>query len=237
MPDASSEVELRDYLRVLRKHLGLIALIVVVAVLTTGVLSYKVIHKSYTAQSTLMVVLSGSLASDTATNQSVYDLEQSIAQTYADMATSDSVLKAAGMSATAAKSVTATAMTGADLLTLAVKAPSAFQAADEANRLARALIAKVTTVVKVRDLRITDPAVPPTVASSPRPKVNMAIAVVLGLLVGIALAFLLEYMDTTFHDEDELRRLLDLPVLGVIPYIEPARQRVTRSLGRMGTEE
>ena len=236
MPDTSTEVELRDYIRVVRKHLGLIVLVVAVAVLTSGLLSYKVLHKSYSAQATLMVILSGSQASATATNQSIYTLEQSIAQTYADMATSSSVLRAAGMPPGAAKDVTATAVTGADLLTVAVKAPSATLAAAEANRLASALIAKVARVVKVQDLRVTDPAIPPPLPASPRPKVNMAIALVLGLLVGIALAFLLEYMDTTFHDEDELRRTLDLPVLGVIPFIEPSRQRVTRAIGPKGTE-
>lgn len=236
MPDTSSEVELRDYLRVVRKHLGLMVLVVVVAVLTSGILSYKVIRPTYSAQATLMVILSGSQATATATNQSVFNLEQSIAQTYADMATSASVLRAAGLPVADAKAVTATAVTGADLLTLQVTAPHAAQAASWANRLAAALITKVTQVVGVHDLRVTDPAAPPLRPASPRPKVNMAIAAVLGLLVGVALAFLLEYMDTTFHDEEDLRRALDLPVLGVIPYIEPGRQRVTRSIGPVGTE-
>lgn len=232
MADAAQEVELRDYLRVLRKHLALIVLVVAVAVLTTGLLSYKVIRPSYSAQATLMIILSGSQASSTATNQSLFTLETNLAQTYADMATSRSVLRTAGLSALDAKRVVATAVTGADLLTVQVTAPSAALAADQANAVSRALIHKVDGVVKTRDLSITDPATPPLKATSPRPKVNMAIAAVLGLLVGVALAFLLEYMDTTFRDEEQVQTALGLPVLGVIPHIDAGRQNNVRAVGR-----
>jgi capsular polysaccharide biosynthesis protein len=53
----------------------------------------------------------------------------------------------------------------------------------------------------------------------PNPLLNIAIAVVVGLMAGIGLAFLLEYLDNTIKDEDDIERLLDLPLLGSIQKI------------------
>jgi succinoglycan biosynthesis transport protein ExoP len=51
----------------------------------------------------------------------------------------------------------------------------------------------------------------------PNKKLNMAIALVLGLMVFSLLAFLLEYLDNTIKTPDDVMRELELPVLGVIP--------------------
>ncbi|QNU03870.1 YveK family protein [Peribacillus butanolivorans] len=53
----------------------------------------------------------------------------------------------------------------------------------------------------------------------PSPLLNIAIAVVVGLMAGIGLAFLLEYMDNSIRDEKDIETLLDLPLLGSIQKI------------------
>jgi len=50
-----------------------------------------------------------------------------------------------------------------------------------------------------------------------RPQV-MALALVLGLMLGIGLALLLEYMDQRLHSVDEVAAALGSPVLGVVPH-------------------
>ena len=42
-----------------------------------------------------------------------------------------------------------------------------------------------------------------------------------GLLVGAALVFLLDYLDLSLRSTDDVERLLELPVLGVIPAFGP----------------
>ncbi|ASN04221.1 YveK family protein [Virgibacillus necropolis] len=54
---------------------------------------------------------------------------------------------------------------------------------------------------------------------SPNPLLNIAIAIVLGAMVGVGLAFLLEYLDNTITTEDDMEKVLDIPVLGVITHI------------------
>jgi len=46
---------------------------------------------------------------------------------------------------------------------------------------------------------------------------EIALRTLIGLLIGIALAFLLDYLDTSVRSRDEAEDLLRLPVLGTIP--------------------
>jgi capsular polysaccharide biosynthesis protein len=46
---------------------------------------------------------------------------------------------------------------------------------------------------------------------------EVGLRTLIGLLIGIALAFLLDYLDTSVRSRDEAEDLLRLPVLGVIP--------------------
>jgi capsular polysaccharide biosynthesis protein len=55
---------------------------------------------------------------------------------------------------------------------------------------------------------------------APNPMLNIAIAIVLGGMIGVGLAFLLEYLDNTITSEDDIEKKLELPVLGVISHME-----------------
>ncbi|MBP1969203.1 capsular polysaccharide biosynthesis protein [Virgibacillus natechei] len=60
---------------------------------------------------------------------------------------------------------------------------------------------------------------------APNPPLNIAIAIVLGGMVGVGLAFLLEYLDNTITTEDDIEKRLELPVLGVISHINDSEVR------------
>ena len=67
---------------------------------------------------------------------------------------------------------------------------------------------------------VASPAVPPTAPSSPHPKRTAAIGLAAGLLLGIALAFLLEQLNTSLRSHREVSEILNLPVVGRVPRIE-----------------
>ncbi len=70
------------------------------------------------------------------------------------------------------------------------------------------------------------PALAPTSPSSPRPKRNVGVAVIVGLILGVGLAFLLEYLDDSVRSqEDMLRVASDLPVLALVPAVEGWKDR------------
>lgn len=66
-------------------------------------------------------------------------------------------------------------------------------------------------------LRLVDPARLPESPFTPnRPRMNL-IGLLAGLAMGVALVALLEYRDGTFRTDDEILRVLALPVLAVVP--------------------
>ncbi|MCM3741815.1 Wzz/FepE/Etk N-terminal domain-containing protein [Oceanobacillus luteolus] len=60
---------------------------------------------------------------------------------------------------------------------------------------------------------------------APNPVLNIAIAIVLGIMIGVGLAFLLEYLDNTVTTEDDVEKHLGLPILGVISVISQEDMR------------
>jgi polysaccharide chain length determinant protein (PEP-CTERM system associated) len=68
--------------------------------------------------------------------------------------------------------------------------------------------------------RMVDPAVTPSRPFSPnRPALTM-MAVTVGAGLGLVLLIFLEYRDRTFRTDDDLTRLLELPVLAVVPFMQ-----------------
>ncbi|HTB83951.1 MAG TPA: polysaccharide biosynthesis tyrosine autokinase [Candidatus Sulfotelmatobacter sp.] len=66
-------------------------------------------------------------------------------------------------------------------------------------------------------VQITDPAEPGKVPVKPNKPLNIAMGLVFGFIMGIGLAFFIEYLDTSVKTIDDVERTFQAPVLGVIP--------------------
>ncbi|MCA3748410.1 MAG: capsular biosynthesis protein, partial [Rubrobacter sp.] len=64
---------------------------------------------------------------------------------------------------------------------------------------------------------VWEEAVVPETPVSPDPLLNGLVALALGLLLGLGLAFLLEYLDDSWESPEEVERVSGVPVFGVIP--------------------
>ena len=89
---------------------------------------------------------------------------------------------------------------------------------------------RISEAMQTSNAQILDRAVAPEQPVRPRMRLNMAIAGVLGLFVGVGLAFLLAFIDNTVKTKEEVERLLGLPVLGQIPDFSDDN----RKQGRLG---
>jgi succinoglycan biosynthesis transport protein ExoP len=65
--------------------------------------------------------------------------------------------------------------------------------------------------------RIWERAEPASFPSKPKVWLNMALAVAVGLILGVGLAFFLEYLDTSVKTMEDVESFLQVPVLAVIP--------------------
>jgi len=75
----------------------------------------------------------------------------------------------------------------------------------------------LTEEMKTGNIRVVDRAETPIHPVKPRKKLNLLLALVVGLTLGIGLAFFLEYLDNTIKLPDEVRDYLKIPYLGPIP--------------------
>ena len=84
--------------------------------------------------------------------------------------------------------------------------------------LHRVLQEKVDAAIpKTAIVDIIDKAEPGLRPVKPNKTVNIALGIIIGLAIGVGLAFFIEYLDTSVKTIDDVERALQAPVLGVIP--------------------
>ncbi|MBN1526343.1 MAG: polysaccharide biosynthesis tyrosine autokinase [Candidatus Omnitrophica bacterium] len=76
------------------------------------------------------------------------------------------------------------------------------------------------TGLKSNNVRVIDEAEVPKNPVRPKKAQNILIAMIAGLLGGVGLAFLADYLDNTVKTADDVERLAKLPLLGYVPTIE-----------------
>lgn len=77
--------------------------------------------------------------------------------------------------------------------------------------------AEVAAAVGATHIAIVDPAVPPLAPHHPVFGVNLALAVMLGMVMGIGTAFVREYVDDTVRTGEDVDHAAHLPILAMIP--------------------
>ncbi len=77
--------------------------------------------------------------------------------------------------------------------------------------------AGISAGLRSSNIRVVDPASPPTAPFSPQKTRNVMLAALVGLLGGIGLALVREYLDNTVKNPDDIENLSRLPSLAVVP--------------------
>jgi capsular polysaccharide biosynthesis protein len=97
-----------------------------------------------------------------------------------------------------------------------------------ANTIGKVLSEKITVVsvgANAITARVWEPATLPETPTSPNPIRDGIIALVLGGLLGVVLAFLLEYASGNWNSRDEVEEVFGVPTLGVVPKFRVSARR------------
>ncbi len=80
--------------------------------------------------------------------------------------------------------------------------------------------AEISASVPDSSASVLDDAVSADMQANSSQTLIFAVAIFSGLLVGLGVAFLRDWLDTTIHDEGDLRAIVGVPVVGIIPNLQ-----------------
>ena len=85
--------------------------------------------------------------------------------------------------------------------------------------------AGVSAGIMASNIQVIDQAELPTKPYKPNRQLNLLLAAVVGLFLGIGLAFFFEYLDNTVKTPEDVEQLIRLPSFGMVPEISYERRR------------
>ncbi|MBI5115658.1 polysaccharide biosynthesis tyrosine autokinase [Candidatus Poribacteria bacterium] len=88
------------------------------------------------------------------------------------------------------------------------------------NLLKRAKETSLTEGLRASNIAIVDPSYIPNKPVRPRRALNMFVAVVAGLVLGVGLALVLDQMDSTIKNSEDVEQYVDLPFLGMVRHFK-----------------
>ncbi|GGE99208.1 polysaccharide biosynthesis tyrosine autokinase [Mycetocola zhadangensis] len=230
-------MELRDYVRILRRSWAVLLLATLLGV-SAGA-GYSLLDPPrYSASSKVFV--------STSSGQSAQELAQGNSftvqrvKTYSDLAKTPIVLLPViaklqlNMSADAlASDIAVSAAVDTTIIEITASNASPVMAADIANTVSESLTAAVEEIettdagnaMSPVKLTMVQQADVPSTPVSPRVPLNLALGAFVGLALGLGAAVLREMLDNKVRNERDLQALTPAPVIGAIAFDPKAKQR------------
>jgi capsular polysaccharide biosynthesis protein len=220
------ELDLKDYLKVIRKRVWMILAVVLISSITTGVLSYLFIKPVYEASTKLIVNKSNERQGVDQIDINSVNLNLRLIDTYKEVIKTprimDKVVKDhPELNITAEKliqMVKVSSVNNTQVMTLAVQDYSYAKAASIANAVSQVFEKEIPSIMQVDNVSLLNEALPkdnPTPVK-PNPKLNIAISFIVSLMIAVGIAFLFEYLDDSIKSEEDVERYLALPTLAMI---------------------
>ncbi len=72
----------------------------------------------------------------------------------------------------------------------------------------------------IANVRIIEHAVPTVKPIKPRKRLNVMIGAFVGLLVGVTVVFVVEFVNPVFHTREDVQQYLNVPVLAILPKLQ-----------------
>lgn len=219
-------ISLKELFLTLKKRLSLIIIIAAIATATSGIVSYFLLTPVY--QSSTQILVSQSKDDQQVYNAGEVQTNLQLINTYNVIIKSPAILdkviekEKLDMSAGALNGlVTVASEQNSQVVNITVQNEDPQKAATIANSIATTFQTEISSIMNVDNVSILTQAQLGENPSpiNPKPVMNMAIALVVGLMAGVGLAFLLEYLDNTIKSEQDIENQLGLPVLGAITTI------------------
>ena len=218
-------ISISEIFEALKKRWLLIVSITLVATLISGVLSFFVIKPTYETSTKVFIGKEESNLEGYNTND--IQMYQKLLQTYAETIRTNEVIQAAINNTNIDLTVKdvkdnlrVTPITDTQILQIKYQNKNPEVAKEILENITNEFVVLAKELVPNGNVRVIEAVQLPENPVAPNKTMNVAIAFLLGLMVSVGLVFLIEYLDNTFKNKENLERELDIPVLGVIPLVD-----------------
>ena len=215
-------ISISEIIDAVKKRWKIIVLTTVLATVVSGLFSFFVISPTYEASTKIFIGKEG--AESEGYNSSDVSMYQNLIKTYSELIkTKDLVNKAINNSQydlsvnNVLNGITVNTLTGTQILQISYQSKSPSIAKNILESITNEFITKAEELVPNGNVKILESVELPKNPVAPNKTMNIAIAFILGMMVGFGIVFLLEYLDNTYKNKEQLEKDLDIPVLGVIP--------------------
>ncbi|MCA0756502.1 lipopolysaccharide biosynthesis protein [Paenibacillus sp. N4] len=227
----SNELDLRQYMMIIRKRLALIVIFVILCTAAAAVFSIFFKAPIYEASTKIIV---NQTASQLATGQ--LDINQinsniKMIDTYKEIIKTPAILdKVAakypelGFTASElARKIQVSSVNNTQVMTLVVQDVEYRKAAETVNAVSNVFQEEIQHIFKVENVSILNEAVVDAEPGpvSPNVPLNISIAFVVSLMLSVGIVFLLEYLDDTIKTEADVLEYLGQPTLAMISRMNP----------------
>jgi len=218
-------ISLGEILEVLKKRWKLILIVTLFATLVSGLVSFFLISPKYEASTKLFI--GKEAGAEAGYDQSEIAMYQKLMKTYSEaIKTRDLVgraIKVANSNLTedeVLKKLTVVTVADTQILQIKIDDKDPTMAATMVQAITNEFVTTSKVLVPNGNIKVIESVKVPEIPVSPNKKMNIAIAFLLGLMVSVGVSFLLEFLDNTYKNREQLEKELDIPVIGTIPHIE-----------------
>ena len=218
-------IRLDELFEALKKRWLMIVSITLIATIISAALSFFVIKPQYEAST--KVFIGKDEGENQSYNQNDVLMYQKLMKTYSEaIKTKDLISRS--LKGTSIKleptdvlnNLTVVTVADTQILQIKYKSKNPQEAKAVIEGISEEFIKTSKELVPNGNIKVIEAVELPEKPISPNKKMNIAIAFLLGLMVSVGLAFLLEFLDNTFKNKDQLERELDIPVIGSIPTVK-----------------
>lgn len=217
-------ISLQELFQVLKKRLFLIITITLAAVAISAAVSYFVLTPVYEVKTTMMAYGADKKLESDSNSLTEIQTNLKLINTYNDLIKSDKILEKVlneleldMTMGQLARKINVSNNKESHVIYISVKDTDPYRAAEIANMTAQIFEKEIQQEMNASIKQWSKAKVSENQAPvEPKPLLNIAIAAVIGLMLGVGLAFLLEFLDNTIKTEQDIENTLELPVIGVI---------------------
>ncbi len=226
------ELDLKELFTIFWNKKTQIILIVAIFMVIGIIYTMGFVTPVYTSSTTLVLATSSNSSNSDTNSITTTDvtLNSKLVSTYSELVKSKNVLRQVKSNLNSdfneqemRKNITVTSVKDTEIIEITITQEDPAYAAKIANEIAKVFTQKVAEIYNINNVHVVDEA---EVSSSPS-NVNHAKDVVIFAFVGIVVAvmyvLIVNMLDTTVKTQEDIERMLKIPVLANIPYNTPEK--------------